>query len=54
MYHWTLDYCLDCLTLSQVVYFHREAAIFNNPDLDPKPDKEKFAQVYGKSHKISR
>lgn len=54
MYHWTLDYCLDALTLAQVVYFHEQGAIFNNPDLDPTPDKKKLREKYGNERKITR
>lgn len=54
VYHWTLDYVLDRLTISQVAYFHEQAVLFLNPDKDPTPDKEKFDKVYGKHKKISR
>lgn len=54
MYHWTLDYCLDSLTMSQVIYFHEQGAIFNNPSLDPKPDKRKLRERFGKNRRIER
>nr|DAK18191.1 MAG TPA: hypothetical protein [Caudoviricetes sp.] len=54
MYHWTLDYTLDCLTLPQVAFFYNQAVLFYNPDSDPKPDKKKFHEAYGENEKISR
>lgn len=54
MYHWTLDYLLDHLTLNQVAFFHKQAVLYFNPDKDPKPDKEKFHELYGDDEKVSR
>lgn len=54
VYHWTLDYLLDSLTLPQVAFFHRQAYLFMNPDADPAPDKKKFHDAYGEGKRISR
>lgn len=54
VYHWTLDYVLDGLTLMQVAYFYEQAVLFYNPDADTKPDKDKFHSVYGKSARVSK
>lgn len=54
VYHWTLDYVLDRLTLMQVAYFYEQAVLFYNPDADTKPDKDKFHSVYGKSARMSK
>lgn len=54
VYHWTLDYVLDCLTMDQVVFFYNQAVLFFNPDKDDRPDKEKFKKVYGERKRISR
>ena len=54
VYHWTLDYVLDRLTMDQVVFFYNQAVLFFNPDKDDRPDKEKFKKVYGERKRISR
>lgn len=54
VYHWTLDYLLNYLTLPQVAFFYNQAVLFYNPDSDPKPDKKKFHEVYGENGTISR
>ena len=54
VYHWTLDYLLDHLTLPQVAFFYSQAVLFYNPDSDPNPDKKKFHEVYGDGGTVSR
>ena len=54
LYGWTLDYVLDKLTLSQVMFFFNQASLFFNPESDDNPDKEKFHRLYGNEKKVSR